>query len=212
MTDPPSSVNSIFNPEYIDTIYPKSSAYRQKFLADASATNYSVVRLELIEHLFETMYHQKRTLGTDEKQWPHRIMAGRRLVKVDEKGDRLKVKVALCPSGDESEDGPLVEEEDLDVDLIVCATGYQRTAHIDMLKDTWSLLPEAGGVKHNGFKDRWFVEQGDSKRVLEVGRNYGVRFTPGAVAPGSGVWLQGCCEGTHGVSDTIPPFTSVLVG
>jgi L-ornithine N5-monooxygenase len=198
------SVNSIFNPEYIDRIYPKSSAYRAAVLEDARATNYSVVRLELIEHLYEKMYHQRRTLGADEKKWPHRILAGRKLVSVNEKGDKLQVKVALSLPGEaDTQDGPLLEEDDLEVDLIICATGYQRRAHVDMLKDVWSLLPEntKDGSVPVARNDRWLVETEDAhQRVLEVARNYRVRFTPGAVAPESGVWLQGCCEATHGVS------------
>ncbi|KAK0710306.1 L-lysine 6-monooxygenase (NADPH-requiring)-domain-containing protein [Lasiosphaeria miniovina] len=203
-------VNSIFNPEFIDTVYPLSSAHRASLLADARATNYGVVRLELIEHLYEKMYHQRRTLGTDEKKWPHRIMGGRRIVTVGEKDDQLSVKVALCTSDEETQDGPLLGEEVLDVDLIICATGYQRKAHLEMLKDTWSLLPEVASEKSGPpatTRDHWFVdtETADttSTRVLEVGRDYGVRFSPGTVASGSGVWLQGCCEATHGLSDTL---------
>ncbi|KAK4447271.1 L-ornithine N(5)-monooxygenase [Podospora aff. communis PSN243] len=209
-------VNSIFNPEYIDRIYPKSSAYRAAFLDDARATNYSVVRLELIEHLYEKMYHQRRILGVDEKKWPHRILAGRKLVNVNEKGDKLQVKVALSLPGEvERQDGPLLEEEDLEVDLIICATGYQRRAHVDMLKDLWSLLPEnaENGSVQVARKDRWLVETEDARqRVLEVARNYGVRFTPGAVSPESGVWLQGCCEATHGLSDTLLSVLSTRSG
>ena len=167
-----------------------------------------MVRLELIEHLYEKMYHQRRTLGVDEKKWPHRILAGRKIVNVSEKGDKLHIKVALCPGGEEeNNDGPLLDEEDLEVDLVICATGYQRRAHLEMLKDTWSLLPEVDATtsKVGVAKDGWLVEtvgeaSQTSIRSLEVGRDYGVRFSAGAVAQGSGVWLQGCCEGTHGVS------------
>ncbi|KAK4677544.1 PAK-related GC kinase Sid1 [Podospora pseudoanserina] len=218
-------INSIFNPEYIDQIFPKSAAYKAKFLHEARATNYSVVRLELIEHLFETMYHQKRTLGADEKKWPHRILAGRELIKVEDMGDGLRIKVARLSTTGVS-DGPLLNEEDLDVDLVICATGYKRTAHVDILKGAYGLLPEfdvAGeqeqeqeqiGVPR---KDRWVVEsankaQESSKRVIEVGRDYGVRFASGAVAQGSGVWLQGCCEGTHGLSDTLLSVLSTRSG
>jgi len=203
------SVNSIFNPEFIDTIYPKPSAYRANLFADARATNYGVVRLELIEHLFEVMYHQKRTLGPDEKKWPHRIMAARDIIAAEDKGDGLRLRVApLADSG--AVDGPL-DEEVLDVDLVICATGYKRTAHLDMLKDTWHLLPEvAGGDSGLPRKDRWLVDapgktQETSTRVMEVGRDYGVRFPSGTVAPGSGIWLQGCCEATHGVSCSLLP-------
>jgi len=179
-----------------------SSASRRLLLDDARATNYGVVRLELIEHLYEVMYHQRRTLGTDETQWPHRVMAGRRILKVEEKGEQLRIQTAIFPPGEDVTDGPLVGEETLDYDLVICATGYQRMAHVNMLRDAWSLLPEsAESSLAPGAKDKWLVEGDKSaKRVLEVGRNYGVRFTPGSVANGSGVWLQGCCEGTHGVS------------
>ncbi|KAL2193026.1 L-lysine 6-monooxygenase (NADPH-requiring)-domain-containing protein [Corynascus similis CBS 632.67] len=209
-------VNSIFNPEFIDTIYPKSSTYRENLLADARATNYGVVRLELIEHLFEIMYHQKRTLGPEEQKWPHRILAGREVVAVEDIGDALRLKVALV-SASGAEDGPLVGEEILDVDMVICATGYKRNAHVDMLKDAWHLLPEAASGETGVLrKDRWLVQadgaKNSSTRVMEVGRDYGVRFSSGAVAPGSGVWLQGCCEATHGLSDTLLSVLSTRSG
>ncbi|KAL2264333.1 hypothetical protein VTK26DRAFT_6576 [Humicola hyalothermophila] len=221
-------INSIFNPEFTDTIFQKPSTYRANLLADARATNYGVVRLELIEHLFEIMYHQKRTLGADDKKWPHRILAGRGIQAIEDKGDDgLRVKVALLPVPG-AQDGPLLEEEEeLDVDLVICATGYKRTVHVDMLKDAWHLLPaidntsaEAGNGGRLQRNDRWLVEteakegrEGEkSTRVMEVGRNYGVRFADGAVAEGSGVWLQGCCEATHGLSDTLLSVLSTRSG
>lgn len=204
------SVNSIFNPEFTDEVYSRPATSRRHLIRDAKATNYGVVRLELIEHLFEKMYEQKRTLGVDQKQWPHRIMGGRKIVSVDERKDGLlQLKVVTAPPGCEEVDEELGGEiENLDVDLIVCATGYKRNAHLDMLKDAWHLLPEAP-EKETGMGDKWHVDlanlgksSASSKRVLEVGRDYGVRFEKDTVAPGSGVWLQGCCEGTHGVSLT----------
>lgn len=195
-------VNSIFNPEFIDELYPRSTNYRRHLIKDAKATNYGVVRLELIEHLFEKMYDQRREIGRDERQWPHRIMGGRRIVSVDEGKDGLQVKVCKAPPCDDDEfEGPLEGDiESLDVDLIVAATGYKRNAHLDMLKDAWHLLPAAPENDEVIGGDKWHVEAKSGKKVLEVGRDYGVRFAEGAVAPGSGVWLQGCCEGTHGVS------------
>lgn len=201
------SVNTIFNPEFIDTIYPKPSAYRADLLADARATNYGVVRLELIEHLFETMYHQKRTLGPDERSWPHRILSGRDIVGVqDVPGGGLRLRVApLLPPGG-GQDGPLLEQEDVDVDLVICATGYKRTAHLDMLKDAWHLLPKtaAAGAEESQKDGQWLLDDADGKesctRVMEVSRDYAVKFSAGTLASGSGVWLQGCCEATHGVS------------
>lgn len=205
------SVNSIFNPEFVDRLYPKPSQYRANLIKEAKATNYGVVRLGLIENLFEMMYDQKRELGADESKWPHRIMGGRHIVSAEESGDKLRLRMRQVLPGEvtlqadglvEAEDRPLEssEEDVLDVDLIVAATGYRRTAHVDMLKDAWKLLPEVrDGVV--GESDQWSVQtESGERRVMEVGRDYKVKFAKGTVAPGSGVWLQGCCEGTHGVS------------
>lgn len=160
------------------------------------------------------MYEQKRHIGFDEKEWPHRIMGGRQLVSAEEDGDKLQLRVREALPGDVTlEADGLVEsegtlgsnstEEVLDVDLVVAATGYQRKAHIDMLKDAWKLLPseKEGTAISKPRSDRWSVETEDgARRVMEVSRDYKVKFTDKTVASGSGVWLQGCCEGTHGVS------------
>lgn len=212
------SVNSIFNPEFVDRLYPKPSHYRANLIKEAKATNYGVVRLGLIETLFEMMYDQKRELGADETQWPHRIMGGRHIVSAEDNGDKLRLKLRQVLPGEvrleadglvETEDQPLdSEEEVLDVDLIVAATGYRRTAHVDMLKDAWQLLPEVqdGVAAGKAMSDQWSVETASGeRRVMAVGRDYKVKFSKGAVAPGSGVWLQGCCEGTHGVSAALWP-------
>lgn len=187
-------------------------------IKEAKATNYGVVRLGLIETLFEMMYEQKREIGHDETQWPHRIMGGRQIVSVQEKGDKISLKVRQVLAGDLTlEADGLVEEESeivdasaeevLDVDLVVAATGYRRTAHIDMLKDAWKLLPEVrdGAAESSPRSDQWSVETDGGRRVMEVGRDYKVKFNQGAVAPESGIWLQGCCEGTHGVSPVPKP-------
>lgn len=162
------------------------------------------------------MYEQRRRLGADERAWPHRIIGGRRVLGVDETDGALRVRVGMAPTTgaveqDESVGGGEEGEEVLEADLIIAATGYGRSVHVDMLRDAWPLLPEvadkgelAGGYER---RDRWLVEtSGDAEgeapktRAIEVGRDYGVRFSPGMVAPGSGIWLQGCCESTHGVS------------
>lgn len=216
-----SSVNGIFNPEFVDRLYPKPASYRATLIKEAKATNYGVVRLGLIETLFEMMYDQKREIGHDETKWPHRIMGGRKVVAVQEKGDKIVLRVQQALPGDVSlEADGLVEaeaeivdssaEELLDVDLVVAATGYRRTAHIDMLKDAWKLLPEVedGVAQSMARSDQWSVETDGGRRVMEVGRDYKVKFCEGAVAAGSGIWLQGCCEGTHGVS---PALKSLMI-
>lgn len=213
------SVNSIFNPEFVDRLYPKPSTYRANLIKEAKATNYGVVRLGLIEALFEMMYEQKRELGADESKWPHRIMGGRHIVAAEDSGDKLRLKLRQVLPGEvtlqadglvEAEDRLVGSEdvEELDVDLVVAATGYRRTAHVDMLKDAWKLLPvmQDGVSAAAPAPDQWSVQtESGERRVMQVGRDYQVKFSKGAVAPGSGVWLQGCCEGTHGVSCLFAP-------
>ncbi|KAK2012137.1 L-ornithine 5-monooxygenase [Colletotrichum eremochloae] len=216
-------VNSIFNPSYVDELYPKSQSYRRALIKEAKATNYGVVRLQLIEALYEMLYHQRRTLGPDERKWPHRMLFGRDITQVTEsqETDRLQLHVrrlesACCADGPEDAFvGQLPGDEVLDVDLVVAATGYQRNAHIDMLRDSWDLLPEVPPAANAGDRelvDGWEICGPDAtsgSRKLEVGRDYRVRYAPGAVAPDAGVYLQGCCEATHGLSDTLLSILAV---
>lgn len=209
-------INGIFNPEFIDVIHGKSSQWRQNFLLDAKATNYSVVRLELIESIYERMYDQKRDIGPDETQWPHRIRGGYAINSVEPKGpnpeDGLRIQIVPV-SGIPGDNEPIGPGEVIDVDLIISATGYQRSAHLSMLKESFPLLPlasaKAAQVDANGKSiDGWQVSTPGSdgvpqNRKLGVNRDYSVKFDNGAVEPGSGLWLQGCCEGTHGLSDTL---------
>ncbi|KAH6647701.1 L-lysine 6-monooxygenase (NADPH-requiring)-domain-containing protein [Truncatella angustata] len=202
-------VNSIFNPEFIDNLYPKPTAYRKALISDARATNYGVVRLELIEHLFEKMYEQGRELGKDERNWPHRILGETDIVGVDSiegAQDKLRLRVRSL-----HEDQAGAADSVLDVDLIIAATGYQRKAHYTIMDEgVASLLPDLSsgvGIDSNGTTQ---VEidvrtQGSrfEKKSVKIARDYSLQFGPGKVAPGSGIWLQGCNETTHGLSDTL---------
>lgn len=142
------------------------------------------------------MYDQRRELGADEKQWPHRIRGATDLVSCTPLGDD-KVQLAIRPV-----EAPDAKLELLDVDLIISATGYQRNAHLHMIDQIESLLPEtAGGSQAQAVNssDYKFAPK-VGKRDLKVTREYAVQFAPGKVASGSGMYLQGTNEGTHGVS------------
>jgi L-ornithine N5-oxygenase len=75
----------------------------------------------------------------------------------------------------------------MDVDAVFVATGYKRNAHEELLHDARSL--RRGGERAD---DKW-----------EVARDYKVLFEEGKVSENAGIWLQGCCESTHGLSDTL---------
>lgn len=201
------SINCIFNPEYIDSMFPKSARYRKNLLSEARATNYGVVRLDLIEALYERMYDQRREMGIDESKWPHRIMGGRQISSMESHGDIMRLKVQKVYEGgpDGLVDGS--NDELVEADLVIAATGYQRNAHVGILKNAWDLLPKAtpGGLEFGNGISGWNVNTEQGERKMAVGRDYKVKFAPGAVAEDAGVWLQGCCEGTHGVSG-LPSF------
>lgn len=189
------SVNSIFNPDFIDNLYPRSAENRQSLIADARATNYGVVRLELIEHLYEKMYEQRRELGPDESKWPHRILGATDLVGVssdDTNQEKLRLQVRN-----------LREQSDyvLDVDLIIAATGYKRTGHLTMLDEgVAKLLPDVASGSTDVSMNVQTKSSGIEQKNVKVARDYSLQFAPGKVARGSGIWLQGCNESTHGVS------------
>ncbi|CAH0023331.1 unnamed protein product [Clonostachys rhizophaga] len=198
-------VNQVFNPEYVDEVFPRAAKHRNEFLYDARATNYGVVRLELIEHLYEKMYNQKRELGPNEQRWPHRVLGGRQISSMETRGDGgIELKVQRL--ADVLAEGSSAEEEVFHADLVIAATGYQRMSHVEMLRGAYDLLPRAQPSKIQEFKkgiQGWNVETEQGERNISVGRDYKVQFAPGAIAEGSGIWLQGCCEGTHGLSDTL---------
>lgn len=85
----------------------------------------------------------------------------------------------------------------LDVDLVVVASGYRRDAHEQMLQGLQHLRPETPS---------------DAPSSWKVGRDYGLRFRQGAVQSGCGIWLQGCNESTHGLSDTLLSVLATRAG
>lgn len=192
-------------------LYPKSASYRRNFITDARATNYGVVRLELIEHIYEHMYDQRRELGRDDTNWPHRIMGGRKVVGVDAISEKtVQVRAVRVEDQEPSSSGAVGSEETWEADIVIAATGYKRDAHLDMLRDTWSLLPKTNvpSKQEERVSSGWTVQSSEGEHRLAVGRNYQVQYKPGTIETGSGVWLQGCCEATHGVSDyTTPQMT-----
>ncbi|OJK03346.1 hypothetical protein ASPACDRAFT_21786 [Aspergillus aculeatus ATCC 16872] len=176
-------VNELFNPERIDKFYNLSANERQRSLKADKATNYSVVRLELIEQIFDDMYTQ-RIQNPDETQWQHRILPGRKVTRVEHHGpqSRMRIHVRAAKDGADSLVGD--GKETLEVDALMVATGYNRNAHEQLLKNVQHLRP-AG------------------QEVWTPGRDYRVDMDTSKVSAHAGIWLQGCNEKTHGLSDSL---------
>lgn len=185
------SVNEIFNPARVDSTFSRDPKLRSTTLYEDKGTNYGVVRLNLLEHLYETLYMQRIRYGNSpeqEAQWPHRILPYRLVTSVEESpvlkdGIRLQVRdqsplyLSEVPGAEE-------RTEIMDFDAVFVATGYFRDLHETLLKNARHLMP-GGDLK-------------DAK--WQVQRDYRVNFENKKVSEDAGVWLQGCCETTHGVS------------
>jgi L-ornithine N5-oxygenase len=75
-------------------------------------------------------------------------------------------------------------KEILEIDALMVATGYNRNAHEQLLKNVQHLRP-AG-------QERWTPN-----------REYRAELDPSKVSAQAGIWLQGCNEQTHGLSDSL---------
>ncbi|PWY70398.1 hypothetical protein BO70DRAFT_137060 [Aspergillus heteromorphus CBS 117.55] len=176
-------VNEVFNPERVDKFYNLSASERQRSLKADKATNYSVVRLELIEEIFHDMYVQ-RVKNPDETQWQHRVLPGRKITRVEHHGpqSRMRIHVRAAKDGADSLVGD--GKETLEVDALMVATGYYRNAHEQLLRNVQHLRP-AG-------QEEW-----------NPSRDYRVDMDTSKVSADAGIWLQGCNEKTHGLSDSL---------
>lgn len=185
-----SSVNEIFNPEHVDELYVQSPEVRIAAIAQNKSTNYGAVRLELLEKIYGTIYEQ-RIKTNEEEKWQHRILPFRHVRGFeDSPGDsRIWLQIRNDSSGfGESENSTM---ETLNVNAVFAATGYMRTAHEDLLRP----------AEHLRTGKEW-----------KVARNYRVQFEPGRVSENSGVWLQGCNETTHGLSDSLLSILATRAG
>jgi L-ornithine N5-monooxygenase len=183
-------VNEIFDPDKVDDIYSQDSNTRADGIALDKATNYGVVRLELLEEIYSAMYSY-RIRYKSEKDWPHQILNHRAVTGMSDRKGGVQLHVRN-DTGLYTAKG-ISPDESLDVDLVVVASGYQRNAHEDMLRGLEEMkLGQTAG---------W-----------DVNRDYSVKFAEGAVAKDAGVWLQGCNEATHGLSDTLLSILAIRGG
>ena len=162
----------------MDIFYDLPRKSQQKTITSDRSTNYGVVRPELLDRLYENMYHQ-RLRSQDPRQWRCRIETWREVIGHEILPDsRLRLQLKNTSSGE-------ISTSESNFDLVIVGTGYLRNVHETLLTAARGLLPVS--------EDRF-----------TVGRNYRVRFREGAVADDAGIWLQGCCEDSHGVGVLIP--------
>lgn len=159
----------------MDAFYDLPTESRQKTVWSDKATNYGVVRPELLDRMYENMYQQRRH-EPDQSKWQHKIVAWREVVGIEACPDRqLRLKLKNTSNGE-------ISMSDSSFDLAMLGTGYERNGHETLLEPTRHLLQE----------NRYAVE-----------RNYRVIYRKDAVSDNCGIWLQGCCEDSHGVGGVV---------
>ena len=177
-------MNEVFDPERVDDFFNSSADARADALKADRSTNYSVVRLELLEQIYHDLYEQ-RVKQPDKRQWQHRILPSREVLKVSRGDDEKCEQLTLEIKGIQSLRCPTCsDQETLKVDAVLLATGYVRSAHEELLRSLEHLRPH-------------------TDEVWRVRRDYRVEMDERKVSTDAGVWLQGCNESTHGLSDTL---------
>ena len=173
------SINEIFDPDRVDDFYALGDNERSETLAEHRPTNYSVVRPELLARLYDIMYHQ-RLRERDSNQWAFQIQGSRELCDATHTKDgKVTLRFTVPKSSNKT------EIVDSGFDLVLVATGYTRNEHA-------RLLAPVGQLIEGSFNS--------------VERGYRLKLKQGAVDSDCGIWLQGCCEASHGVS----PFRKIL--
>ncbi|KAI9815348.1 MAG: hypothetical protein M1827_002829 [Pycnora praestabilis] len=187
-------VNEIFDPYRVDSIYQQPSNIREAAISQDRGTNYGVVRLELLEHIYSAMYTQ-RLQNPNEEHWQHRILNHRTVTSIQDLNTFESVskplRLFLSNNSGVSPELSNPQDESMEVDAVLVATGYVRDAHEDMLKQARHLMP-GGDTPDN----KWRVQ-----------RDYRIVFNE-KVDPKAGIWLQGCNESTHGASLSLFYFNS----
>ncbi len=169
--------NQVFDPSAVDDYYFSSEKSKEAVWNYHRNTNYSVVDDEVIRDLFERSYQDEMSRSTRLK-----FLNLSRAKSAETVGGRTRVAVESLRSG-------MVDH--LDVDLLVCATGYAPM-------DPTRVLGELAA----------FCERDDRGR-LRVDRDYRV-VTDSEIQ--CGIYLQGGTEHTHGLSSSLLSNIAVRSG
>ncbi|KAK9761499.1 hypothetical protein K7432_013560 [Basidiobolus ranarum] len=184
-------VNEIFNPTSTDKFFNLSEERRKACLKHNSATNYSVVRLELIESIYSTLYQQK--LPGHSQQ--HSILSSRQVVSYNSDNGKILLQLRQCDEAGQPIGNPNTVSDHV-FDAVFLATGYERNAHTRILQPMAPYLLKTDDSICDPAKEL----------QLSIERDYRVRTVPSCHPS---IYLQGCCQDTHGISDSLLSVLSV---
>ncbi|MFE5123435.1 lysine N(6)-hydroxylase/L-ornithine N(5)-oxygenase family protein [Streptomyces sp. NPDC056669] len=169
--------NKVFDPDAVDDYYFGTNRTRDAFWQYHKNTNYSVVDDDVIRDLHRRVY--------DEDVSGSRRMHFLNLSRVsDVKRAGNETRVSLESLLD-------TDSQDLDVDILVCATGYDSMDPSGLLGDL----------------DRYCLR--DTSGRHQVGRDYRLVTVPPLSC---GIYLQGGTEHTHGLTSSLLSNIAVRSG
>ncbi|MGW2749035.1 lysine N(6)-hydroxylase/L-ornithine N(5)-oxygenase family protein [Streptomyces sp. NPDC001450] len=160
--------NRVFDSSAVDDYYFGTERARESFWRYHKNTNYSVADDEVIRDLYQRMYMEELH-GTKRLH----ILNMARVTNVKRMGNESRVSMELLLDGG---------SQDLDVDALVFATGYDSM-------DPSGVLGELDGYCLR-----------DSAGRYQVGRDYRLVTTPDVSC---GIYLQGGTEHTHGLTSSL---------
>jgi len=169
--------NQVFDPGAVDDYYFSSERAKEAVWQYHRNTNYAVVDDDLIRDLYERRYQDE--LDRQARLKFLNLSRAQAAAPVD---GQIRVLVESLRSGAVTQ---------LDVDLLVCATGYEPMDPVEMLGE---LAP--------------FCRRDERERLL-VQRDYRVVTDPRIQC---GIYLQGGTEHTHGLSSSLLSNIAVRSG
>lgn len=142
--------------------------------------------MELIEQIYHDMYMQK-VKSKDQSDWQRVILPRREIVQIDQSAPDSRLTVHIRSVQNQAN---TTEQEVLHLDALVVATGYTRSTHEEICAPIEHLRPSHAGTDSE--TSSW-----------KVNRNYSLALDRDKVSSGTNIWLQGCNESTHGISDSL---------
>lgn len=169
--------NQVFDPAAVDDYYFSEQYAKDKLWQYHRNTNYSVVDEDVIRSLYQRKYDDD-VRGVERL----RFMELSRVTAVKRSGDDTRVTVQSLATG---------RSDDLDVDFVVCATGYEPMGAEAILGDV----------------DQYCVRDDRGRFLVE--RDYRLATAPDMEC---GIYLQGGTEHTHGLSSSLLSNLAVRSG
>ncbi|RZT39136.1 lysine N(6)-hydroxylase/L-ornithine N(5)-oxygenase family protein [Cupriavidus agavae] len=167
-------VNEIFAPAYTDVVFEQTEAGRNRLIDEYLNTNYSVIDADLIERIYAMLYRQKVN-----GQFRVNLLTCKAALAAHAGAHGVELTIGSTAPTSASGIGQSggADTETRRYDAVVLATGYERESHRRLLEPLARYL-------------------GD----FSVDRNYRMLASPELAVP---VYLQGFCQASHGLSDTL---------